>query len=154
MIAKLLPLAVLLILVPLSAACSCPDLTFKQRYRNAAVVIRAKVLSSVKLPRTGPIGGDEYRFKLKTLELFKGCSPGRVFYARSIVNGGLCSVVLTKGSELKVQLPKSPEMQKAFPMKFYNFFGCYDTATWKNLSRKEMRFLGRQADRKRNACKA
>lgn len=137
-----------------SSACSCPDLTLRQRYRFATTVVKAKTVSVTLFPAKPPFNAVSYLFKLRVLNVLKGCGPTKIFYAKTMLDGGTCSSVLSKGTTYLVQLPDKPDMQEMFPESIYKFYGCYDVMDWKSLAKEERRFFWKQSVKPENKCKA
>lgn len=139
-------------IVAITSACSCPDLTFQQRYGFATNVVKAKAVSVKRFRGPAPRKIVTYIFKLRLLNVFKGCGPTKFFYAKTMLDGGTCSSVLSKGTTYLVQLPSKPTKQKKFPQRFYKFYGCYDVMAWKYISKEERRFYRKQSVKPENQC--
>lgn len=141
-----LPILAFLSLLVVISGCSCPNLTFQEIYEDTPVIVRARVVRVRNIPpEESSFNAEEIRYKLKTLHVLKGCSPGKVFRARTVLDGGICSSVLKKGDVVRVNLP-TPKKRT------YDFFGCYTTQVWGEIQREERRFLWRL--RRMNDCEA
>lgn len=121
--------------------CDCLDIPYESVYSISKHVVKAIVTRSHKVKGKNP---PLYRYKLRTLAVYKGCNPG-IFKARSIIHDGLCGVVLQKGVIYKVNLGKMRRVN--------NFYYCYDTEAWGAVSDNERRFLKQQMRMPENKCK-
>lgn len=126
---------------PGTSACSCPKIPYSVIFATTRNVVKAIVTSSKKVPgKTPPI----YLFTLRTIKVFKGCNP-RIFKARSILFSGICGVVLKKGLMYRINLGRLRARN--------DFFKCFDTKPWRNVSIMERRFLKREKERGSNKCR-
>lgn len=138
--------------VALASACSCPDLTFQERYGFAGTMVKAKAVSVRRF--IGPRKIPTYIFKLRLQTVFKGCAPRKFFYATTMLDGGTCSSVLTKGESYLVNMTVEEENEPSSPDDPYKFYGCFSATGWKYISRKERRFYRRESVKPKNQCKA
>lgn len=145
-------IALFAIFLPLITACSCPNLTFEEKYESANVVVKARVVFKKRFAPRPPFFAVSYLFKLQVLRTFKNCSPGEFFYAKTMLDGGTCSSVLEKGAVYKIQLPTNPETSDKFPRLFYNFYGCDDAFAWKYVTPQQRHFLRTQSTKPENRC--
>lgn len=133
-------------------SCSCPDVTSQELYQHANVVLRARAVAVKRLEPTAPLFAVSYLFKLRTIRTFKGCSPGKFFYAKTYLDGGTCSTVLKKGDNVRLLLPVSPETSATFPRRFYEFIGCDDAQSWEYVSKADRAFLRSESKKPQNRC--
>lgn len=124
-----------------AVACTCPAMSFKERYYSESTfsVVKARVteVSNPCLKRPGgicasPIDNGKVRlFKLKLMETFKGCGPmSSVFYAISKV--GACGEFLQVDHDYLLNLP-APTVEKSEKTGYrelYKLTTCQENTLW------------------------
>lgn len=141
----LLPL--LLSISAISSACVCPRRPFPELFSIFPTVVKAKTLSVVKISEIPTT----YRFKLRVLNVFKGCRPETgIFYGESKLYGVVCQVFLRKGWIVRLVLRKPRGRLQGRPL--YALGDCEEQLTWKATPIKEKRFLMMQRSLPENQC--
>lgn len=139
----------------IASACSCPDITFQERYGFTQTLVRARAVSVRRFRASHLIPGVvTYIFKLRLMRVFKGCAPQKFFYAKTMLDGGTCSSVLTKGRTYLVQLPVEVENEPSSAADPYEFYGCNSANSWKYIPKIERRFYRKQSVKPENQCMA
>ncbi|CDF35508.1 unnamed protein product [Chondrus crispus] len=151
-----LSLALLLVCsLAIASACSCPDITFQERYGFTKSLVRARAVSVRRFIASTPFPGVvTFIFKLRLMRVFKGCAPQKFFYATTMLDGGTCSSVLTKGDTYLIQLPVEVENEPSSAANPYKFYGCNSANAWKYIPKIERRFYRKQSVKPENQCMA
>lgn len=129
--------------------CRCPtsSANFNQQYYKAYKVVRAYVLSNyISCDLCESIGSRKNAvrvYQLYTSKVFKGSSPGTVFYAQAFENTNFCGVRLREGDTYMLNLadPKRISAASHWKKGRYVLDACQSHYNWKSLSRRQQQFL-------------
>lgn len=135
-------------LTHVAVSCSCFKQTFEERFCGSTLSIRANVLAKFdNCPGTCDPIEDQFEGKIffivKVLETFKGPSvEDNILFLDTAVNGALCGVNLSIGSEYLLNL-SGEEMSSdgTCPKKTRPIGLCDFPTLWSNVSQDEKDFL-------------
>ncbi|CDF34589.1 unnamed protein product [Chondrus crispus] len=156
----LLTLSVLTTISP-TLACSCaPPPTFQKVYCDSPVSFRGTVLARTdncpgRCDQIADQFDGEIVFIVRVDRHFSGPSvEDGIAYLRTAVNGGLCGIELTVGTQYMFNLRSPQNREGQCPSTVYDIGLCSFPVTWKSLSRELRRFVVRDARTMGALCKS
>lgn len=136
-------LLLLSIYIPHAICSVCGGYSFRGRYRDADVVLKARVVSVRKI-------GKNLIYIFQLLDVFKGCPPRVTFFARSDGDRSLTSrtVIRPEGMVYVLNL----QMKKGTGKMPFELGFCEGHPPFGTLSTAQKRFLKNQSMKKKNMC--